>query len=96
MLAFVLDQREGRADVDKLFETAVRKRYVSAARLLRERASAARVDVLMLDRAFAEDWRYVESYKPPRKIATMAASAVEFVVGVIKAPFMAADYALSE
>lgn len=79
MLAFVLDQRGARANVDRLFEEAVRERRVPAARLLRERASKKRVEVLMLDDAFAEDWRYVETYKPPRKPRTVIAAVASYV-----------------
>lgn len=98
MLAFVLDQRGSRANVDKLFETAVRKRYVVSARFLRERASIQRVEVLMLDESFAQDWQYVSTYKSPGKllatIGNLVGGAANIIMGAITAPFTAVDYAI--
>ena len=57
MIGFVLDQRGSRANLDNLFENAVRTRKIVAARVLRERVSKKRLSVLMLDDDFVRDLR---------------------------------------
>jgi hypothetical protein len=66
MIAFVLDQRGSRANLDNLFENAVRSRQVPAARVLRERVSKKRLSVLMLNEDFARDLEYIETASPDR------------------------------
>lgn len=66
MIGFVLDQRGSRANLDNLFENAVRTRKIVAARVLRERVSKKRLSVLMLDDDFVRDLEYVETARTDR------------------------------
>ncbi len=66
MIAFVLDQRGSRANLDNLFESAVRTRKITAARVLRGRVSKKRLSALMLDNEFVRDLEYIETARTAR------------------------------
>lgn len=93
MIAFVLDQRGSRANLDNLFESAVRTRKITAARVLRGRVSKKRLSALMLDNEFVRDLEYIETARTDRSEKKLQ-RALESTKNYIKASVKCASESL--